>query len=40
MLKSFVYEDEIITNVPIPKINADFDTSLHMTKSTAKGLII
>ena len=36
ILRSVVYEDEIIVNVPNPKINADFDTSLHIIKSTAE----
>lgn len=31
-----MYEDEIITNVPAPNTNADFDASLHITKSTEK----
>lgn len=31
-----MYEDDIMTKVPSPKINADFDASFHMTKSTAK----
>lgn len=34
MLRSFVYEDEIIPNVPIPKINADLVASFHITRST------
>lgn len=28
-----------MVNVPIPKTNADFDTSLHITKSTEKLLL-
>lgn len=33
-LKSFVKEDDIIMKDPNPKMNADLDTSLHVTKST------
>jgi hypothetical protein len=32
--RSLAYEEEISKNVPSPNTNADFDTSLHMTKST------